>query len=500
MTAMRTEKRKAAARRAPIAAPAPTMKIANDLLGGDAYPSSVPVHGYRSYPLQRPRLPFTIPPTMAMDDGGGGAYPLGAFLGAGGSVSSFNLHFPGYAYLSELSQRSEFRNPTETTARELTRKWITFKSKGEGDKSDKIGELEDAFTAFDVQGCVRRACEHDGFYGLGHVFISLKGHENALADPLVIDAIDQDTLQGFLNIEPMWVTPLVWNSNDPTQPDFYKPVAWIALGKKMHGTRLLRFLSRELPDILKPAYNFGGMSLSQLIEPYVNRWLKTVDSVNRLISNFSTLALGTDMAAVLGGGSNSELLKRLRLFTRDRDNQGIFCHDFEKEKLEQLAAPLSGLAELQQQALEHMAYPTHLPLVVLTGVTPSGLNASSEGDIEIYHDWIHSGQEGLIRPRLDVMFKVIQRHLWGEVDEDIIYDFVPLKEVTGEALSRVKKTQAEMDQIYIDAGVVAREEVRERIANDPDSGYNNLDANAELPELPEEEGDGQGGGDEDVQD
>jgi hypothetical protein len=95
----------------------------------------------------------------------------------------------------------------------------------------------------------------------------------------------QGQLLGFKPIEPIWTTPYMYNSNGPhgAGRSTSRP-AWYVLGKQTHASRLLTFVSRPVPNILKPSYNFSGMSLSQLIEPYVIRWLKTVDSVNRLLS------------------------------------------------------------------------------------------------------------------------------------------------------------------------------------------------------------------------
>ena len=117
--------------------------------------------------------------------------------------------------------------------------------------------------------------------------------------------------------------------------------------------------------------------------------------------------------------------------------------------------------------------------MVLTGITPAGLNASSDSELEVFHDWINASQEQLYRDPLTKILHLIQLHLGGKIDPDIVIDFVALKELTGEALARVKKTQGEMDVGYIDGGVVSPEEVRERIARDPDSGYDNL--SVEMP-------------------
>ncbi|WP_198327721.1 hypothetical protein [Mesorhizobium sp. WSM1497] len=35
---------------------------------------------------------------------------------------------------------------------------------------------------------------------------------------------------------------------------------------------------------MKPTYSFGGLSLSQMVKPYVDNWLETRQSVNDIIS------------------------------------------------------------------------------------------------------------------------------------------------------------------------------------------------------------------------
>ena len=424
-------------------------------------------------------------PQMAMDWAGN----IPGYLNNIAGVSQFGLYFPGYPYLSELAQRSEYRQPVETTANELTRKWIILKSKGRGDKTKRIQELTDDIERFRLRALFRQAAIHDGQFGLALMFISLKGHEDHSL-PLKLDSagIEKDSLIGFKLIEPMWATPLVWNSIDPTADYFYRPERWMCLGQETHADRLLTFIARPVPEIIKPAYNFGGISLSQLIQPYVDRWLKTVDGVNRLITNFSILFLQTDMAQQLANAAN--LKNRIALFQKTRDNQGVFVTDKDRENLQQLAVPLSGLSELQAQAQEHMAAPTHLPLPVLTGITPAGLNASSEGDIEIFHDWIHSLQEAFFRENLDRALHILMFNRWGEIDEDIVADFTPLKQIDSEAESRIRKTTAEAGIGYIDAGVISPLEERQRLALDKESGYINLDANA-LPEPPDLEGEGE---------
>ncbi|MGX8008917.1 hypothetical protein ACVDG8_007805 [Mesorhizobium sp. ORM8.1] len=63
------------------------------------------------------------------------AFALSGFLTEG-------ITFLGYAYLTELAQRPEYRVIAETIASEITRKWIRFTANDGDDKTEKIKELE----------------------------------------------------------------------------------------------------------------------------------------------------------------------------------------------------------------------------------------------------------------------------------------------------------------------------------------------------------------------
>ncbi len=320
---------------------------------------------------------------------------------------------------------------------------------------------------------------YDGAFGRGQLYVRIKGQETdaARAKPLTVDdenegkTFGEGDLLGFTPIEPIWSTPYQYNSNDPTREDFYKPEAWYIMGVQTHSTRLLTFIGRPVPDILKPSYNFSGMSLSQLIEPYVVRWLKTVDSVNRLISRFSLTVLATDMQSTLQGGDGTGLLKRVAVMNRIADNRGCIAVNKATEEVLQVNTPLSGLSELQAQSQEHMAAPTGIPLVKMTGATPDGLNASSEGEIKVFYDRVAAEQINVADPHVRQISRMVQLHLWGKVDENIKYVWVPLDTPTDKEESEMRKADGDRDTSYVGAGIVSPEEVRQRLRTDPNSGY-----------------------------
>ncbi|BET42762.1 DUF1073 domain-containing protein [Atlantibacter hermannii] len=414
------------------------------------------------------------------------AYAMGY---AWGNMDSF----PGYPYLSMMAQKPEYRKMVGTIAEEMTRKWIKLKTVGDDDKSERIKQLYDALDRFHVRDKFREAAEHDGYFGGGQIYIDVLSpknvsawtDDNELQSKLFISdkKIPKGSLKGFQVIEPVWTYPGVYNAQNPLSPDFYKPTEWFVMGKTVHASRMIDFVSRQVPDLLKASYNFRGLSLIQIAEPYVNNWLRTRDSVSDMIHSFSIPVIGTDMSQVLQGGGAENLLMRLMMFNQCRDNRGAFAKDNNKEQpetVEFVNAPLSGLDTLQAQAQEQMASVSSIPLVKLLGITPNGLNASSDGEIRVFYDYIHSLQQSIFKTPLKRVLDVIQLSEFGDIDPDITFEFEPLYEMSAKEKAEIRKIDADTDAAYIAAGALSANEVREKIADDPESPYHSLDLSDEI--------------------
>lgn len=444
-----------------------------------------------------PRSPYVLPaippgvvppraPTMAQDDAFSALY---GFANAQPGLGE-GLTFPGFPLLAELSQRPEYRHMTETIAREMTRKWCKLETAGkEADKSDRLAAIETEFQRLDVRARFRTAAEHDGFFGRGHLYLDTGASDDPaeLATPLPLSPtkIRKRGLLRLTAVEPLWTYPAAYNSTAPLKPDYYEPQAWYVMGKTVHISRFLTFVSRELPDILKPAYSFAGLSLSQMAQPYVENWIRTRQSVGDLVHSFSVSGLKTNLAATLAGATNNQPLQaRAALFNNNRDNSGMMLIDKETEEFFNVSTPLGGLDHLQAQAQEQMASVSSIPLVKLLGITPSGLNATSEDEIRVFYDFILALQEHLFSPQLTRLLQIVQLSLWGEVDPDITFRWEPLWQIGEDMRATVRKTEADTDIAYINASVLSPLEARTRLAADEGSPYAGLDVD-DLPEPPD---------------
>lgn len=387
--------------------------------------------------------PAATPPKkyqMAMDQGGvGWAYnnwgtgAIGEFLAATGAEGLF---FLGYPFLSELAQRAEYRQVSETPADDATRKWIDFEVVGGGDeedqavtydpderkkkiesagKMDKVKALKDEMERLELRDRFYSVARDDGFYGRSHLFMDFGADLDDVQGELGSDIgngrdetskkkVEKGSLRRLKVIEPIWIYPTTYNAINPLKEDWYNPSMWYVMGRNVHCSRMPVFIGRPVPDILKPAYSFGGLSLSQMAKPYVDIWLKTRESIGELIHAFSVMVLATDMQTILQGGGIESLMTRLAAFNALRDNQGTFAINKATEEFSNVSVPLGGLHELQAQALEHIATVSRIPLVKLTGISPSGLNACLTGDTLIETDQgqvpirdIHTNQKVMTR-------------------------------------------------------------------------------------------------------
>lgn len=409
------------------------------------------------------------------------------------SVIAEGTTFLGYAYLSALAQRAEYRVPSETIASEATREWIEVKSAGEDEgKAKVIAKIEAEFDRLSVQEVVCSAVEHDGLLGRGHIYLDtgdtdeldeLKtpiGDGRDLASRVKVNP--DNPLLAIRTVEPIWTYPSRYNTTDPLKEDWYRPDAWFVMGKEVHRTRLLTLIGRPVNDMLRPAYAFGGLSMSQMLKPYVDNWLRTRQSVSDITHGFSIPVLGTNLNAMLQPDGQHAMFNRADLFNNLRDNRSLMLIDKDGESFQMVQASLGTLDALLAQAQEQMAAIARIPLVKLLGISPHGLNASSEGELKAFYDWIRAFQKRLIAPRLRTIFWFVQLSLFGKVDPDLTFDFKSLWQLDELARAQVNQTKASTYASDVAAGITSSDEVREAYRADKNSQYAGLELEGDAPE------------------
>ncbi|KMV67794.1 phage protein [bacteria symbiont BFo1 of Frankliniella occidentalis] len=398
------------------------------------------------------------------------------------SIGTEYSGFRGYPILAAMSQQVEYANMHTVMADEMTRNWIEVKSRKDGDPD--IDLMEQALVKYDVKRLIHEAVKQDSMFGVAHIYIDTGADEKELEKPLFLDPrkITKGSLKGLRCVDPTWIYPAMYNTRCPLAADYYKPQAWYVMGQTLHESRFIDIISRPVPDILKPSYVFGGLSLTQLMEDYVTDWRDAKKNVIKILRSLRMRALKTDMDARLQEPGQFD--KRIQMFTKYQDNFGIWAIDKEEE-LQHMQTSLSELSNLLSNYQDQMCIPARITNLKLLGNAPAGLNASGDSELETWHETISGMQERDIRRALENIFKIIQLSELGEIKDDIYFDFRPLDELGEKEKAEIAKIRVETVAIAADSQLVDSEEARDALKCIEGAGFENLDGDYE-PEEDEE--------------
>ncbi|WP_459176966.1 anti-CBASS protein Acb1 family protein [Ewingella americana] len=438
---------------------------------------AAPVYEFKRYEP----LPGVIPEgkveaALAMDST---PYDVINSMSIGGEYSGFR----GYPILAAMSQQVEYANMHTIMADEMTRNWIEVKSTKEGDPDIKT--MDQALTKFDIKRLIHQSVRQDSEYGVAHIFVDVGASDEELTKPLLIDKrkITKGSLKGFRCIDPNWVYPAMYNTSKPLKADFYKPQAWFVMGDTVHESRFIDIVTRPVPDILKPSYNFGGLSLTQLMEDYVVDWRDAKKNVIKILKTLRMRGLKTDMDARLQ--VPGEFDKRIKMFVKYQDNFGLWVHDKEEE-LTHLQTSLSELSSILSNYQEQLCIPSRTTNLKMFGNAPAGLNASGDAEIETWHETISGSQELDYRRAIENIFKIIQLSEFGELKPDLYFEFRPLDEVSDDDRATTNKTRVDTIVAASDGMLVSSEEARDALKSIEGAGFENLKGDYEAEEEDDE--------------
>ncbi|WP_080994355.1 DUF1073 domain-containing protein [Trabulsiella odontotermitis] len=401
------------------------------------------------------------------------------------SIGTNYSGFAGYPTLAALSQRVEYANMHGVLADEMTRNWIEVKSHSENVQLVKA--MEAALRKFNIKLLIHEAVRQDSLFGVAHIYIDTGATDEENARPLFLSdkKITKGSVKRFRVIEPTWVYPSQYNTTNPLVDGYYQPQQWFVMGKVVHASRFIDIVSRPVPDILKPSYNFGGLSLTQLMKDYVEDWLEAKKVVLDIMKTLRVRGLKTDMDARMQ--EPGEFDKRIKLFTKYQNNMGIWAVDLQEEFFH-FQTSLSELSNLLSSYQEQLCIPARITTLKLLGNPPAGLNPSGAGEVSTWHETVSGMQERDIRRALEIIFKVIQLSEFGAIQDDIYFDFKPLDEISEKDAAEIAERRVGTVTKAADSMLVSSEEARQALKAIEGAGFEGLEGDYDGEENQGEEG------------
>lgn len=114
-----------------------------------------------------------------------------------------------------------------------------------------------------------------------------------------------------------------------------------------------------------------------------------------------------ELMELLGSGNLDTLMDRLRTIDIQKNNNRPILLDADGESYERVPAQFTEVANILQNAMIRLSAAAQMPVSILFGQAPAGLNATPEGDLRNWYDRVGAERRECLGPALVDVLKLL---------------------------------------------------------------------------------------------
>lgn len=325
------------------------------------------------------------------------------------------------------------QNIIATIPNDMVRKWYEIKSSIEPEQINQMTRLE---RQTQIRKKILLGMYWGRLYGGAAGVILIKG-QNDLSQPLEMDAVMPGSFLGLLVLD-RWngIYPESELVTDPEDPDYGLPAYYSVrddetgrLAARVHHSRVVRFIGRELPWMEQVTETYWGESEIEAIYNEIVRRDNVAGNIAALTFRANINYMEAEGLDQLLGTANTEMQRR---FWNMMAAQSIMESNFGTRIINKGGAihntqyTFTGLSDVYDRIMMDVAGAARTPVTKLFGRSPAGLNATGEADMQNYYDYIDGLRETELRGIIERLLPVMALSAWGMVPEDMDIDFPPM--------------------------------------------------------------------------
>lgn len=368
----------------------------------------------------------------------------------------------------------------ETIPNEMMRQGFEFHDESDKDLEEFVCDRWDELGIYEA---LWDALAYQRAYGGGAILLGANDGATDLKEPLDLSRVR--SFDWVTTLEPRELTPVYWYNN-PRAAKFGKPAiyqlnpispgqgqllesnSYVQGSTQIHESRLIVF-----PGIKVSRRMFGdlagwGDSILTRVEPVLRDFGLSWGAAGTLIADFAQAVFKIEGLANIVANDQQEAFKaRLQALDLSRSTLRAIVID-SKEDFERKTTPITGLPDLLDRFATRLAAAADMPLTLLMGQSPAGLNATGESDIRFFYDRVKAMQQRLLKPALERITSLILANKglkgknsspYGTQNKVWSIEFCPLWQPTEKEKAEVRLLVAQADQIYLDRSVISAAEV-----------------------------------------
>lgn len=304
-------------------------------------------------------------------------------------------------------------------------------------------------------------------FGGGAVLVGADDGASSMMQPLNLKALKAVRWLTALNKQEVYAEKYY---EDPAQPRFGEVEFWriqpqmgAGASVTVHESRLLLF--KGICISRRQVYSNQGWGDSVLLRAYetIRDFAQGYGGAAALLQDFSQAVYQIEgLSDLIADNQDNVIQERFRIMELARSILRAVVIDKE-ETFERKTTNLTGLSDILDKFMVRLAAALEMPVTLLMGQSPAGLNATGDSDIRWFYDSIKSKQNNKLKPPLEHLIRLLflskEGPTSGKEPESWQVEFNPLWQLTAMEEAEMRNKQANTDKTYIDAGVLTADEV-----------------------------------------
>lgn len=357
--------------------------------------------------------------------------------------------------------------------------------KGDEAESQKQNdELASIARKWDVRAKVHEGGVWGRTFGGSAIWVGVE--DGKQAEPLDEASVKAGSVKFFLVLDRRDLQPRKLYS-DPGHPKFGEPETYNLVAvdgrtsteSEIHESRLVFFPGILTTRRARQENQWWDHSALQPVYEILQDTEGNWKSLVALVADFGQGVFKINgLMQMIAAGQEETVRKRMQIVDEGRSSLRSIILDSEHEDFERKATPVAGLPEIMIQTWQRLAAAADMPVTILMGMSPAGLNATGESDIRQWYDRVQHYRETVLTPRIERLMRILAANEGLELDVEVCWP--SLWQMTAKEEAELRKLIADTDKVYIDGEVVLPEEVAiERSKGGPPrSTFPNIDMEA----------------------
>ena len=352
---------------------------------------------------------------------------------------------------------------------DATREGITWNMEEREDHEDVVKFLDTEFDRLDVWSTFAWAWTLARVYGGSLVYISVDDGVKDLSRPLNPKRIKKIKALRVFDRHEVTVTSMDIDndlgSENYNKPEFYMvndPLVYDTSDEQLiiHHSRFIRFEGVQLPNDQYIKNNYWSDSIYNGLYDALRNYGVTHDAIAVILQEFNQPVYGIEgLSEALANDAEELVIQKIELTNLMRSVARAIILDKEDE-FTNVSTNVAGGKELVDLTVQRLVAGIDVPHTRLLGNSPTGLGGTGMSELINYYDNVKAQQKVTLRhPIKKVEELLFNQTTAPEKPEDLAFDFNPLFQLDREKEERSRQMQADIDETYINTGVLTPQEV-----------------------------------------